>query len=149
MKGQGKVRRVEACPGMSGHVPAEGAADKPRRRAGNQADQSGADTKPSPSNQELTRSPWTPITAEPAFSSLYGRPGPGYKTLPRPHRLRRLLFPPADSLCFADPPRSPAYPPPGVLPESDRPIKGPEQRSIGVVPSSCGVSYTMFMNSNN
>ena len=49
--------------------------------------------KPSPSNQELTRSPWTPITAEPAFSSLYGRPGPDYKTLPYPHRLRRLPLP--------------------------------------------------------
>ena len=50
MKGQGKVRRVEACLGMSGHVPAEGAADKPRRQAGNQADQSGADTKPLDTN---------------------------------------------------------------------------------------------------
>ena len=50
--------------------------------------------KPSLSNQELTWSPWTPITTEPAFSSLYGRSGPGYKTLPRPHRLRRLPFPP-------------------------------------------------------
>ena len=140
MKGQGKVRRVEAC--LLRHVPAENAADTPWRRAGNQADQSGADTKPSPSNQELTRSPWTPITAEPAFSSLYGRPSPGYKTLPHPPRLRRLLFPPpADSLCFADPPRFLAYPPPGVLPESDHPIKGPDQRSIGVAPSSHGVSY--------
>ena len=133
---------------MSGHVPAEGAADKPRRRAGNQADQSGADTKPSPSNQELTRSPWTPITAEPAFSSLYGRSGPGYKTLPRPHRLCRLPFPPQTppQTPFASqtPPRSPAYPPPGVLPESNRPIKGPEQQSIGVVPSSRGVSYTLL-----
>ena len=143
------LRHAWACRDMS----QQRATDKPQRRANIQAVQSGADTEPSPSNQELTRSPWTPITAEPAFSSLYGRPGPGYKTLPRPHRLRRLPFPPADSpadsLCFADPPRSPAYPPPGVLPESDRPIKGPEQRSIGVVPSSCGVSYTMFMNSNN
>ena len=133
---------------MSGQVPAEGAADKPRRRAGNQANQSGADTKPSPSNQEPTRSPWTPITAEPAFSSLYGSPGPGYKTLPHPHRLRRLTLPPQTPFTpqtpFASqtPPRFLAYPPPGVLPESDRPIKGPEQRSIGVVPSSRGVSYS-------
>ena len=132
---------------MPGHVPAEGAADTPRRRAGNQADQSGADTKPSPSNQELTRSPWTPITAEPAFSSLYGRPSPGYKTLPHPSPLADSFSPAdslylADSLCFADPPRFLAYPPPGVLPESDRPIKGPDQRSIGVAPSSRSVSYS-------
>ena len=98
MKGSGRGQeersgRGQARLGMSGHVPVEGAADKPRRRAGNQADQSGADTKPSPSNQELTRSPWTPITAEPAFSSLYGRPGPGYKTPSSPLTPRRLLFP--------------------------------------------------------
>ena len=118
MKGQGKVRHVEACPGMSGHVPAEGAADKPRRRAGNQADQSGADTKPSPSNQELTRSPWTPITTEPAFSSLYGSPGPGYKTLPHPSPLADS-FSPADSLypcrlpLLRRPPSLPCLPAPG------------------------------------
>ena len=141
MKGQGKVRRVEACPGMSGHVPAEGAADKPRRRAGNQADQSGADTKPSPSNQELTRSPWTPITPEPAFSSLYGSPAGAIKPFPTLADSADSLYP-ADSPCFADPPRFLAYPPPGVLPESDHPIKGPDQRSIGVAPSSHGVSYT-------
>ena len=53
MKGQGKVRRVEAClgmPGMSRHVPAESAADKPRRRPA---------TKPT--NQEPTRSCHCPI----------------------------------------------------------------------------------------
>ena len=57
MRGQGKVRarsgvlrHAWACPGMSGHVLAEGAADKPRRQAGNQADQSGADTKPLDTN---------------------------------------------------------------------------------------------------
>ena len=111
--GRGQDERLGQGQACRGHAPAEGAADKPRKWAGNQADQSGADTKPSPSNQEPTRSPWTPITTEPAFSSLYGRP---------PCRF--------------------AYPPPGVLPESDRPIKGPEQRSIGVVPSSCGVSYS-------
>ena len=138
------LRHAWACPGMSGHVPVEGAADKPWRRAGNQADQSGADTKPSPSNQELTWSPWTPITAEPAFSSLYGSPSRAIKHFPTlsdsTDSPADSLYP-ADSLCFADPPRSLAYPPPGVLPESDRPIKGPEQRSIGVVPSSRGVSY--------
>ena len=48
---------------------------------------------------------------------------------------------PADSLCFTDPPHSLAYPPPGVLPESDCPIKGLDQRSVGVAPSSRGVSY--------
>ena len=123
---------------MSGHVPAEGAADKPQRRAGNQADQSGADTKPSPTNQELTRSPWTPITAEPAFSALYGRPGRAIKPFPT---LTDSLYP-ADSLCFADPLAPLLTRPPGVLPESDHPIKGPEQRSIGVVPSSRSVSYS-------
>ena len=91
-----------------------------------------------PTNQEPTRSPWTPITAEPAFSSLYGRPAQAIKPFPT---LTDSLYP-ADSLCFADPPRFLAYPPPGVLPESDRPIKGPDQRSIGVAPSSHGVSYT-------
>ena len=126
---------------MSGHVPVEGAADKPRRRAGHQADQSGADTKPSLSNQEPTRSPWAPITTEPTFSSLYGRPARAIKPLPHPSNPADSLYP-ADSLCFADPPRFLAYPPPGVLPESDHPIKGPDQRSIGVAPSSHGVSYT-------
>ena len=48
MKGQGKVRRVEAC--LLRHVPAENAADTPWRRAGNQADQSGADTEPLDTN---------------------------------------------------------------------------------------------------
>ena len=142
--GQGQEERSgrgQARLGMSGHAPAEGAADTPRRRAGNQADQSGADTKPSPSNQELTWSPWTPITAEPAFSSLYGSPARTIKPLPHPSHFADSIYPadsfyPADALCFADPPRSPAYPPPGVLPESDRPIKGSERWSIGVVPSS-------------
>ena len=100
--------------------------------------------KPSPSNQELTRSPWTPITAEPAFSSLYGSPSRAIKHFPTlsdsTDSPADSLYP-ADSLCFADPPRFLAYPPPGVLPESDRPIKGPDQRSIGVAPSSRGVSY--------
>ena len=90
-----------------------------------------------PTNQELTRSLWTPITAEPAFSSLYGSPAQRIKPFP-------TLTDSADSLRFADPPRSLASPPPGVLPESNRPIKGPEQQSIGVVPSSRGVSYTLL-----
>ena len=131
---------------MSGHVPAEGAADKPQKRPGKQANQSGADTKPSPSNQELTRSLWTPITAEPAFSSLYGSPAQRIKPFPTLTDSADSLYPTdslysADSLRFADPPRSLASPPPGVLPESNRPIKGPVQRSIGVAPSSRGVSY--------
>ena len=41
--------------------------------------------KPSPSNQELTQSPWTPITAEPAFSSLYGSLARAIKPFPTPH----------------------------------------------------------------
>ena len=141
------LRHAWACPDMLGHAPAEGAADTPRRRAGNQANQSGADTKPSPSNQELTWSPWTPNTAEPAFSSLYGSPGLGYKTLPHSSPLADSFPPadslyPADALCFAEPPHFRAYLPPGVLPESDRPIKGPDQRSIGVAPSSRSISYS-------
>ena len=131
------LRHAWACPDMLGHAPAEGAADTPRRRAGNQANQSGADTKLSPSNQELTWSPWTPNTAEPAFSSLYGSPAQRIKPFP-------TLTDSADSLRFADPPRSLASPPPGVLPESNRPIKGPVQRSVGVAPSSRGVSYKSF-----
>ena len=145
MKGQGKVRRVEACLGMPGHVGtcpgreccrhALETGRQPSRpiRSRHEAltDQSGADTKPSPSNQELTRSPWTPITAEPAFSSLYGRPSPGYKTLPRPHRLCRLPFPPqtpftpADSLCFADPASLPCLPAPGSSARERPPNKRP------------------------
>ena len=129
---------ARACRDMS---PRRVLQTRPQRRAGNQADQSGADTKPSPSNQELTRSPWTPITPEPAFSSLYGSPAGAIKPFPTLADSADSLYP-ADSPCFADPPRFLAYPPPGVLPESDRPIKGPEQRSIGVVPSSRGVSYS-------
>ena len=129
------LRHAWACPGMSGHVPAQSAADTPRRRASNQADQSGADRKPSPSNQELTRSHWTPITAEPEFSSLYGSPAGAIKPFPTL----------AHSLCFADTPRFLGYPPPGVLPESDRPIKGPDQQSIGVAPSSRDVSYSYHL----
>ena len=99
-----------------------------------------------PTNQELTRSLWTPITAEPAFSSLYGSPAQRIKPFPTLTDSADSLYPTdslysADSLRFADPPRSLASPPPGVLPESNRPIKGPVQRSIGVAPSSRGVSY--------
>ena len=50
----------------------------------------------------------------PRFFPYLGGPGldasPGYKTSPHPSYL-------ADSLCLL------AHPPPGVLPESDRPIK--------------------------
>ena len=71
--------------------------------------------KPSPSNQELTQSPWTPITAEPAFSSLYESPGPGYKTPSpplTPRRLRRLPLPRRLPLLRRPPtPRFLAYPP--------------------------------------
>ena len=62
------------------------------------------------SNQVPTRSPWTPTTAVARAFYLIWEPGPGYKTFPHPSYL-------ADSLCFL------AHPPPGVLPESDRPIK--------------------------
>ena len=138
---------------MPGHARAcrdmsrQRAADKPRRRADIQAVQSGADTEPSLFNQEPTRSPWTPITAEPAFSSLYGSPARAIKPFPTLADSADSLSP-ADSLCLADPPRFLAHPPPGVLPESDRPIKGPDQRSIGVALSSRGVSYINVFNLN-
>ena len=137
LKGQGKVGHVEACLGMPGH-----AGTCPGREP--QTSPGGGPTT-KPSNQEPTRSPWTPITAEPAFSSLYGSPSPAIKHFPTlsdsTDSPADSLYP-ADSLCFADPPRSLAYPPPGVLPESDRPIKGPDQRSIGVALSSRSASYT-------
>ena len=140
------LRHAWACRDMS----QQRATDKPQRRANIQAVQSGADTEPSPSNQELTRSPWTPITAEPAFSSLYGSPGRAIKPLPHPSHLADSTdsffpadsFTPADSLCFADPLAPLLTRPPGVLPKSDCSIKGPDQRSIGVALSSRGVSYT-------
>ena len=77
MKGQGKVGHVEACLGMPGHVgtcPGREPQTSPR---------GGPTTKPS--NQEPTRSPWTPITAEPTFSSLYGSPARAIKPFPTPH----------------------------------------------------------------
>lgn len=132
--GQGQDERSgrgQACPGMSGHVPVEGAADKPRRWAGNQANQSGADMKPPPSNQELTRSPWTPITAEPAFSSLYGRPGPDYKTPSpplTPRRLRRFPLPHRLPL-LRRPPPTPALLPCLPAPGSSARERPPNKRS--------------------
>ena len=118
-----------ACWGMPGHAPAcrdmfrQRAADKPRRQADIQAVQSGADTEPLDTNHRWAR-----------VFFLIWETGQGYKTLPHTSYL-------ADSLCFTDPPRFLAHPPPGVLPESDRPIKGPDQRSIGVALSSRGLSY--------
>ena len=110
MKGQGKVRRAEACLGMPGHV-GTCPGREPQTSPGG-----GPTTKLS--NQEPTRSPWTPITAEPAFSSLYGSPTRAIKSLPHPSYLADSFPPPADSycpadslypadsLCFADPPSS-------------------------------------------
>ena len=109
-----------------------------------------------PTNQEPTQSPRRPIRnrhralghqspLSPRFLPYMGGPARAIKPFPTLTDSTDSFSPadsPADSLCFADPPRSLAYPPPGVLPESDPPIKGPEQRSIGVVPSSRGVSYT-------
>ena len=77
LKGQGKVRHVEACLGMPGHV---------RTCPGREPQTSpGGGPTSKPSNQELTRSPRTPITAEPAFSSLYGSPAGAIKPFPTPH----------------------------------------------------------------
>ena len=61
-----------------------------------------------PSNQEADTEPLD--TAETRTFFLIWEPGPSYKTFPHPSYL-------ADSLCLL------AHPPPGVLPESDRPIK--------------------------
>ena len=138
LKGQGKVGHVEACLGMPGHVGmcpgreccrhALETGRQPSRpiRSRHEAltDQSGADTKPSPSNQELTRSPWTPITAEPAFSSLYGSPGSGYKTLPHPRRLHRLPLPLRLPL-LRRPPSLPCLPAPGSSARERPPNKRP------------------------
>ena len=104
-----------------------------------------------PTNQEPTRSPRRPIRnrhralgqqspLSPHFLPYMGGPARTIKPFPTLTDFADSVYP-ADSLCFADPPRFLAYPPPGVLPESDRPIKGPDQRSIGVAPSSRGVSY--------
>ena len=97
------------------------------------------------SNQEPTQSPHHPIRSwhgalghqsllSPCFLPYMGARR-GYKTLPHSSYL-------ADSLCFADPLGFLAHPPLGVLPESDRPIKGPDKRSIGVALSSHGISYS-------
>ena len=120
----GMLRHAWACPGMSGHVPAESRRQAPE--AGRQ-----------PSHPIRSRhgalGHQSPLS--PRFLPYMGA-GPGYKTLPHPSYL-------ADSLCFADPLRFLAHLPPGVLPESDCPIKGPDQWSIGVALSSRGVSYTL------
>ena len=133
MKGQGKVGRVEACPGMSGHVPAE--SRRQAREAGQQP------SRPIRSRHGALghQSPLSPH-----FLPYMGGPARAIKPFPALTDSTDSFSPadsPADSLCFTDPPRSLVYPPPGVLPESDRPIKGPEQRSIGMVPSSYGISY--------
>ena len=134
MKGQGKVGHVGTCPGR-----------EPQTSPGG-----GPTTKPS--NQEPTRSPRCPIRSRHRalghqsplsrrFLPYMGGPARTIKPFPTLTDSADSLYP-ADSLCFADPPRFLAYPPPGVLLESDHPIKGPDQRSIGVAPSSRGVSYT-------
>ena len=79
-----------------------------------------------PSNQEADAEPLD--TAETCAFFLIWEAGRSYKAFPHPSHL-------ADSLCLL------AHPPPGVLPESDRPIKGPDQQSTGVALSSCGISY--------
>ena len=64
------------------------------------------------------------------FLPYMGRPGldagPGYKTSPHPSYL-------ADSLCFL------AHPPPGVLPESNHPIKAFINGGLEVALSSRGI----------
>ena len=111
-----------------------------------------------PTNQEPTQSPRRPIRnrhgalghqspLSPRFLPYMGGPARAIKPLPHPSHLADS-FSPADSLypcrlpLLRRPPSLPCLPAPGVLPESDRPIKGPDQRSIGVAPSSRDVSYS-------
>ena len=141
MRGQGKVRRAEACRDMS------------QQRALQTSPGDGPATKPT--NQEPTQSPRRPIRnrhralghqspLSPRFLPYMGGPARTIKPFPtltdsadsfHPRRLPLLRRPPPSSL---------AYPPPGVLPESDHPIKGPDQWSIGVAPSSRSVSYNLY-----
>ena len=139
VKGQGKVRCVEACLGMPGHV--ETCPGRGRCRHTPEMGRQQSRTIRSRHGALGHQSPLSP-----RFLPYMGALARAIKPLPHPSHLADSFSPtdslyPADSLCFADPPRFLAYPPPGVLPESDRPIKGPDQRSIGVAPSSRGVSY--------
>ena len=133
---------------MPGHARA--CRDMSRPRVLQTSPRDGPATKPT--NQEPTRSPRRPIRnrhralghqspLSPRFLPYMGGPARTIKPFPTLTDFADSVYP-ADSLCFADPLRFLAHPPPGVLPESDRPIKGPEQRSIGGVPSSCSVSYS-------
>ena len=69
----GMLRHARACPGMPG-CPGREPQTSP-----------GGGPTTMPSNQEPTRSPWPPITAEPTFSSLYGSPAWAIKPFPTPH----------------------------------------------------------------
>ena len=123
MRGQGKVRHVRTCPG--------------RGRCRHTPETARHPSRPIRSRHEaLGHQP--PLS--PHFLPYMGGPAWAIKPFPTLTDFADSVYP-ADSLCFADPPRFLAYPPPGVLPESDHPIKGPDQRSIGVAPSSRGVSY--------
>ena len=111
-----------------------------------------------PTNQEPTQSPCRPIRSRhgalghqsplsPRFLPYMGGPARAIKPLPHPSHLADS-FSPADSLypcrlpLLRRPPSLPCLPAPGSSARERPPIKGPEQRSIGVVPSSRGVSYT-------
>lgn len=101
-----KVRHVEECPGK---VPQMSPGGWPTTKQAPGVDpcslvQSGADTEPLDTNRRCSPC-FLPYMEEPGLDA-----GPGYKTFPHPSYL-------ADSLCLL------AHPPPGVLPESDRPIK--------------------------
>ena len=154
MKGQRKVRMKGSGRGQDERSgQGQACRDRSRQRALQTSPGDGPATKPT--NQEPTRSPRRPIRNRHGalghqsplslrFLPYMGAPAQAIKPFPTLTDSADSFSPadsPADSLCFADPPRSLAYPPPGVLPESNRPIKGPEQRSIGVVPSSGGVAY--------
>ena len=105
--------------------------DMSRQRALQTSPGDGPATKPT--NQEPTRSPRRPIRNQhralghqsplsPRFLPYMGGPARAIKPFPTLTDSTDSFSPadsPADSLCFADPPRSLAYPPPGVLPESD------------------------------
>ena len=144
MRGQGKVRMKGSGRGQDERSgQGQACRDMSRQRALQTHPGDGPATKPT--NQEPTRSPRRPIRNR---HRALGHQSPlSPRFLPYMGGLARTIKPfptltdSADSLYSADSPRSLASPPPGVLPESNRPIKGPVQRSIGVAPSSRGVSY--------
>ena len=139
---------------MPGHARA--CRDMSRQRVLQTRPGDGPATKPT--NQEPTRSPHRPIRNRHGalghqsplslrFLPYMGALARAIKPFPTLHTSQapQTPFTPQTPFASQTPPRFLAYPPPGVLPESDRPIKGPDQRSIGVALSSRGVSYSRVL----